>query len=44
MVVPRTGAIARPLPNGQIIIAGGTTAADNLTNVLELYTPPAPDR
>jgi len=39
MVVPRTHAIARPLSNGQILIAGGIDAAGAPVGTLELFTP-----
>lgn len=39
MVVPRTGAIARPLPTGQVMIAGGTDAAGDPVGTIELFTP-----
>jgi len=41
LVVPRTGAIATALPNGQILIAGGTDAAGAPIATLELFTPEA---
>lgn len=37
-IVPRAGTRAFPLPNGQILIAGGTEPND----VIELFTPDAP--
>ncbi|MCA9679322.1 MAG: hypothetical protein KC464_30110, partial [Myxococcales bacterium] len=43
MVVPRTGAVARPLPNQQVLIAGGLDADGQPVDLLELYTPPPPD-
>lgn len=39
LVVPRTGATATPLPNGQILIAGGTDATGAPIETLELFTP-----
>lgn len=39
MVVPRTGAIARPLPTGQVMIVGGVDAAGNPVGTIELFTP-----
>jgi hypothetical protein len=41
LVTPRTGAIATALPNGQILIAGGTDAAGAPIATLELFTPDA---
>lgn len=42
LAVPRTGALALPLPNGQILIAGGLDATGAPVATLELFTP-APD-
>lgn len=39
MVVPRTGAVARPLANGQVLIVGGVDAAGAPVGTVELYTP-----
>jgi len=39
LTVPRTGAVAVPLPNGQILIAGGVDAAGAPVATLELFTP-----
>ncbi len=39
LVVPRAGATATPLPNGQILIVGGTDATGAPTEILELFTP-----
>jgi hypothetical protein len=39
MAVPRTGAIARPLPTGQVMIVGGVDAAGNAVGTIELFTP-----
>ena len=39
MVVPRTGAVARPLADGQVMIVGGTDAAGQPVGVVELFTP-----
>ena len=39
LVVPRTGATATPLPNGQILIVGGTDATGAPIETLELFTP-----
>lgn len=39
MVVPRTGAVARPLDDGQVLIVGGTDAAGAPVGVVELFTP-----
>lgn len=39
MVVPRTGASARPLANGQIMILGGVDAAGMPVGTIELFTP-----
>ena len=39
LVVPRTGATATPLPNGQILIVGGTDASGAPIETLELFTP-----
>jgi hypothetical protein len=39
--VPRTGASATALPNGQILIAGGTDAGGAPIATLELFTPDA---
>ena len=39
LVVPRTGASALALPNGQILIAGGVDANGAPTATLELFTP-----
>lgn len=44
LTIPRTGAIALTLPNDQILIAGGVDATGAPTAVLELFTPPAPER
>jgi hypothetical protein len=41
LVTPRTGAIATVLPNGQILIAGGTDGAGAPIATLELFTPDA---
>ena len=40
LVVPRTGAIALPLPNDQILIAGGVDASGVPIATIELFTPP----
>ncbi|HTM21077.1 MAG TPA: hypothetical protein VL172_11230 [Kofleriaceae bacterium] len=39
LLVPRTGASAEALPNGQILIAGGVDAAGAPITTLELFTP-----
>lgn len=39
MIVPRTGAVAKKLANGQVLIIGGRDANGDLTGVLELFTP-----
>lgn len=39
LATPRTGAVATALPNGQILIAGGTDAAGAPVGMLELFTP-----
>ena len=39
MVAPRTGAVARPLDDGQVMIVGGTDAAGQPVGVVELFTP-----
>ena len=39
LVVPRAGATASPLGNGQIIIAGGVDTDGDPVGTLELYTP-----
>ncbi|HEY1559042.1 MAG TPA: hypothetical protein VGF94_29675 [Kofleriaceae bacterium] len=39
LVVPRTGATALPLPNGQIVIAGGVDASGAPIATIELFTP-----
>jgi hypothetical protein len=39
LVVPRSGAAALPLPNGQILLAGGLDATGAPTTTLELFTP-----
>jgi hypothetical protein len=39
LLVPRTGASAEALPNGQILIAGGIDAAGAPVGTLELFTP-----
>lgn len=39
LVVPRTGATATALPNGQVLIAGGTDASGAPIGILELFTP-----
>ncbi len=43
MVVPRVGAIARPLPNQQILIVGGVDASGEPVELIELFTPDPPD-
>jgi len=43
MVVPRAGAIARPLPNQQILIAGGVDASGAPVPTIELFTPDPPE-
>jgi hypothetical protein len=43
MVVPRAGAIARALPNQQILIIGGVDADGVPVATLELFTPDPPD-
>jgi hypothetical protein len=40
LVVPRTNAVALPLSNEQILIAGGVDAAGAPVGTLELFTPP----
>jgi hypothetical protein len=42
LAVPRTGAIATALPNGQILIAGGSDATGAPIGTLELFTPDSP--
>ena len=42
LVVPRAGAIARPLPNQQVLIVGGVDAAGVPVDVIELFTPDPP--
>lgn len=39
MVVPRTGAAARPLANGQVLVVGGADAAGASIATIELFTP-----
>ena len=39
MAVPRRDAVALPLPDGQILVAGGTGADGEPVGALELYTP-----
>ena len=39
MVVPRTGAVARPLANGQVLVVGGVDATGAPVATVELYTP-----
>ncbi|HSD89013.1 MAG TPA: hypothetical protein VLB44_15905, partial [Kofleriaceae bacterium] len=39
LVVPRSGARAIALPNGQVLIAGGIDASGAPTATLELFTP-----
>jgi len=39
LLVPRTGATATALPDGQVLIAGGTDADGNPIATLELFTP-----
>jgi len=39
LVVPRTGASAVPLPNGQILIVGGVDASNAPIATIELFTP-----
>jgi hypothetical protein len=39
---PRTGAVARVLPSGQILLIGGRDATGAPVGALELFTPPAP--
>ena len=39
LVVPRTGAVAEPMANGQILVAGGTDDSGAAIGVLELFTP-----
>lgn len=41
MVVPRADAVATPLANGQILIAGGVNGEDDPIGLLELFTPGA---
>jgi hypothetical protein len=41
LVTPRTGATATALPNGQILIAGGTDETGAPIATLELFTPDA---
>ena len=43
LVVPRTGASATALPNGQVLIAGGVDATGAPTATLELFTPAPPE-
>jgi hypothetical protein len=43
MVVPRTGATARALPNHQVLIVGGVDASGAPVDTIELYTPDPPD-
>lgn len=42
LAVPRTGAVATALPNGQIFIAGGSDATGAAIGTLELFTPDSP--
>lgn len=42
LLVPRTGAIAAPLPTGQIMILGGVDAAGAPVGTIEIFTPAAP--
>ncbi|MGE0403001.1 MAG: hypothetical protein AB7T06_40215, partial [Kofleriaceae bacterium] len=39
---PRLGAVALPMPNDQILIAGGEYPGDVANGLIELFTPPAP--
>ena len=39
LVVPRTGATATAMPNGQIMIAGGVDATNAPIGTIELFTP-----
>jgi len=39
LTVPRTGASALALPNGQVLIAGGTDGSGAPIETLELFTP-----
>jgi len=39
LAVPRTGAVATALPNGQVLIAGGSDATGAPIGTLELFTP-----
>jgi hypothetical protein len=39
MVVPRTGAVARPLDSGQVLIVGGRDALGAPVATVELFTP-----
>lgn len=43
MVVPRAGAVARALPNQQILIVGGVDADGVPVATIELFTPDPPD-
>ena len=43
MVVPRAGAVARTLPNQQILIVGGVDADGDPVAILELFTPDPPE-
>jgi len=40
LTVPRTNAVAIPLPNGQILIASGLTMSNAPASTIELFTPP----
>ncbi|MEO8845625.1 MAG: hypothetical protein ABI591_04310 [Kofleriaceae bacterium] len=42
LAVPRTGATATALPNGQVLIAGGVDATGAPVGTLELFTPDSP--
>jgi hypothetical protein len=41
MLVPRSGAVALPFANGQILIAGGVDAKGRAIEIIELFTPDA---
>ena len=42
LIVPRTGAVAEALPNGQILVVGGRDADGAPVGVVELFTPDLP--
>jgi hypothetical protein len=44
LAVPRAGAVARALPNQQVLIVGGVDADGVPVATLELFTPPPPAR